>query len=756
MKAIQIKEFNAPYTISDVDKPKPKPHQLLIQIKAGGFCHTDCMALENSFGSELPFFKSHKSAGVVAEVGSEVQGFAEGDRVGCLNFDSCCGKCPDCKASTPIYCDNPLMKGITTDGAWAEYMAADARFTVKLPDSLDFPTAACMMCAGITVYGGIKKAQVPYGGSIGIVGIGGLGPIGTQVAEAMGYQVAAIDVKQDALDLVASYALKPDICILSTDTAETSMEKITNVIKGDYPSLDATIIATDAPAAFDFAAKLTRKHGTIVLLGQPDKGITLSYQNAIFHDIKLIGSLVAETDETEELLELVVEHNIQVKIKEWKLEDAEKMRQEYLTGKVAMAAKLRSKRCQEQTSVKQWLIDNQLGICLGILTPLLIAQCNSLTRLLTAKLTSLSYRDEFTGEYGVGFDDNYLVAVLIVVLTGLRDATMRFVLDPVAAAWGLGRARSMRFKEQAWMVIYYATCWSVGMCIYASSSYWMDLQAMWTNWPNREISGLMKIYMLAQLAFWLQQMIVINIEKRRKDHWQMLSHHVVTIALVYCSYRYGLTRVGNVVLILMDFNDLIFSTAKCLKYMKLQSLCDFMFGAFVVSWVLCRHVAFPMVCWSVYAHSLAIAGPKCFAGSGNNIIGPSAVPAHGYFYLFEPLIYTNGRVCYDYTIKTLFVSGLLFLEALMLVWFVMIVKLVVRVLRGGNAEDTRSDNEEEEEEEELPIKAGVDAEKLQFPKKYPSGGRGTSSVFQSPRVTSISKDRKGYLDRIGCEQRISR
>ncbi|KAF4959447.1 hypothetical protein FGADI_1668 [Fusarium gaditjirri] len=755
MKAIQIKEFGAPYTVSELDKPKPKPHQLLVQIKAGGFCHTDCMALENAFGSKLPFIGSHEPAGIVVEVGSDVEGFTDGDRVGCLNFDSCCGKCPDCKSGRPIYCDNPLMKGITTDGAWAEYMVADARFTVKLPDSLDFPTAACMMCAGITVYGGIKRAQVPAGGSIGIVGVGGLGHIGTQVAKAMGYQVAAIDVKQDALDLVASYNLKPDVCILSTDPAETSMEKITNVIQGDYPGLGATIVATDAPAAFDFAARLTRKHGTMVLLGQPEEGITISYQNIIFRDLKLIGSLVADTDETEELLELVVKHKIQVKIKHWKPEDAEKMRLEYLSGKVDMAAKLRPKRCQEQTSLKQWLIDNQTGLCLAILAPLLIAQCNILTRPLTAKLTSLSYRDEFTGEYGVGFDDNYLVAVLIVVLTGMRDATMRFVLGPLAAAWGLGRARSMRFKEQAWMVVYYATSWSVGTYIYASSSYWLNLQAMWTNWPNREVSGLMKIYMLAQLAFWLQQMIVINIEKRRKDHWQMLSHHVVTIALVYCSYRYGLTRVGNVVLILMDFNDLVFSTAKCLKYMKLQSLCDFAFGAFVVSWVLCRHAAFPMVCWSVYVHSLAIAGPRCFIGSGKNIIGPQEVPANGYFYMLEPLIYTNGRVCYDYTIKTLFFSGLLFLEALMLVWFVMIVKLVIRVLRGGNAEDTRSDNEEEYEEE-LPIEVKVDAKKLQFPKQYPSVGRGTSSVFQSTRGMAISKDRKGYLDRIGCEQRISR
>ncbi|KAJ4251410.1 hypothetical protein NW762_011392 [Fusarium torreyae] len=333
MKAIQINEFNAPYSVSQVDKPKPKPHQLLVQIKAGGFCHTDCMALENAFGSKLPFIGSHEPSGVIVEVGSDVQGFTKGDRVGCLNFDSCCGKCPDCKAGKPIYCDSPLMKGITADGAWAEYMAADARFAVKLPDSLDFSTAACMMCAGITMYGGIKRAQVPAGGSIGIVGIGGLGHIGTQIAKAMGYQVVAIDVKQDALDLASSYDLKPDLTILSTDAVDASMKKITDAIPGDYPGLDATILATDAPQAFDLAAELTRKHGTMVLLGQPEEGITLSYRNVIFRDLKLVGSLVADRDDTEELLDLVVKHDIKVKIKEWKPEDAEQMRQEYLSGK---------------------------------------------------------------------------------------------------------------------------------------------------------------------------------------------------------------------------------------------------------------------------------------------------------------------------------------------------------------------------------------------------------------------------------------
>jgi acyl-CoA-dependent ceramide synthase len=83
----------------------------------------------------------------------------------------------------------------------------------------------------------------------------------------------------------------------------------------------------------------------------------------------------------------------------------------------------------------------------------------------------------------------------------------------------------------------------------------------------------------------------------------MFAHHIITIALIYCSYRYGHTRVGNVVLILMDANNILFSSDKCLKYLKLQTLCDIIFGVFVVSSVFCRHIALGMVCWSVYAHT---------------------------------------------------------------------------------------------------------------------------------------------------------
>ena len=88
------------------------------------------------------------------------------------------------------------------------------------------------------------------------------------------------------------------------------------------------------------------------------------------------------------------------------------------------------------------------------------------------------------------------------------------------------------------------------------------MHEVWANWPDRELSGLIKAYVLAQWAFWLQQVLVVNIEERRKDHWQMLSHHFATIALIYSCYNYHHTRVGTIILVLMDVVDLFLPVSR--------------------------------------------------------------------------------------------------------------------------------------------------------------------------------------------------
>ncbi|KAF7590510.1 hypothetical protein BBP40_002698 [Aspergillus hancockii] len=209
------------------------------------------MALNNDFNAKLPFIGLQEPAGITEEMGSEVSDYQRGDRVGCFNFDNVCGN--------------------TTDGAWAEYMVADARFLVKLPNDIEFKVAAPLMCAGISIYGGILRAN------------------------------------------------------LLKDPVEKSLEKVNQIHASDYTGLDATVLATDHPSAFDLAAALTRKHGTMVLLGQPKKGITMAYHTTIYKNIKLVGSLAADTAETQELIKSFHQNKLHVKITEWRLEEAEQM-----------------------------------------------------------------------------------------------------------------------------------------------------------------------------------------------------------------------------------------------------------------------------------------------------------------------------------------------------------------------------------------------------------------------------------------------
>ena len=89
------------------------------------------------------------------------------------------------------------------------------------------------------------------------------------------------------------------------------------------------------------------------------------------------------------------------------------------------------------------------------------------------------------------------------------------------------------------------------------SNYWLDLKNLWAGWPDREMDGLAKWYYLVQFAFWLQQILVVNIEEHRSDYAQMFTHHVVTCALLLTSYGYHQTKVGNLIMCLMDVVDLI-------------------------------------------------------------------------------------------------------------------------------------------------------------------------------------------------------
>ncbi|KAB5528930.1 TLC domain-containing protein [Coniochaeta sp. 2T2.1] len=439
-------------------------------------------------------------------------------------------------------------------------------------------------------------------------------------------------------------------------------------------------------------------------------------------------------------------------------------------NRIVVARRLRRRNIGPWKQLACWLVENQIALSFNLIALLLLAHASMpKARSHTTAYFNLAYYNPESGRYGIGKDDGYFIFFCIMLFTGLRAATMEHLLAPFAKGQGISRRKEItRFSEQGWLLIYYSVFWTVGLYLYYTSSYWMNLHELWTNWPDREMSCLMKGYMLGQLAFWLQQILVINIEERRKDHWQMFAHHIVTIMLIYTSYRYHFTKVGNLILVLMDVVDLFLPVAKCLKYLGYSTLCDIAFGVFMLSWFLARHVLYVAVCYSVWAHSHVIVPYHCFSGSNAELAGPFDPPAsRGWLYPLDPLLSNDGLVCYNNTIKWGFLSALLFLQCITLFWFGMIIRVAVGVIRGQGAEDSRSDDEMDGEEsvdeveaeekdtevEAKPLEEEVGVEGLDL-----KGWERRAGVKRTAGATGVSLPghsvRKELLGRIGCEKQV--
>ncbi|KAF9875097.1 hypothetical protein CkaCkLH20_07363 [Colletotrichum karsti] len=429
---------------------------------------------------------------------------------------------------------------------------------------------------------------------------------------------------------------------------------------------------------------------------------------------------------------------------------------------VVLVRRVRRKDDSAWKMLSRWMVENQVGLSFNLLALLFLAHFFiPKAQPHTIKFFTLSYKNPETGMYGAGLGDGCLIAFCIVLFTGLRAATMEYVLAPLAKTWGISKRKDLtRFSEQAWLLVYYGVFWPMGMYIYKTSPYWLNLKELWTDWPQRELSGINKFYILAQWAFWLQQIIVINIEERRKDHWQMFTHHIITCSLISSCYSYHQTRVGNLILVLMDVVDIFFPLAKCLKYVGLNTLCDFMFGAFVVSWFVARHIFYVMVCWSIYADIPVTIPTGCFRGKEPNLSGPLPIPENSYTHILEPFYKPDGLVCWNDTTTWSFLLPLLVLQVITIGWFLMIVRVVMKVLRGGNAEDTRSDDEGEAEEEAdyvyeeaQPLEQEVGVEDIDL-----KSWERRTGIKRQASASGVSlpghSDRKELLGRIGCEKQV--
>lgn len=304
MKAAVVHAFGHPLVIEEVDIPAVPAGQVLVRIVASGVCHTDLHAAEGDWPVKpsLPFIPGHEGVGYVAAVGAGVSWVKEGDRVGVPWLHTACGYCEHCITGWETLCDSQQMTGYTVNGGYAEYVLADPAYVGKLPDNLEFAPAAPVLCAGVTVYKGLKQLDCKPGDWVVISGIGGLGHMAVQYAKAMGFHVIAVDIADDKLALARSLGADEAINALSQDPVQLVQQQI----RGAH----GVLVTAVSRAAFGQAVGMLHKRGTMALVGLPPGNFELPIFDVVLNAKTVRGSIVGTRKDLQEALEFAGEGKV--------------------------------------------------------------------------------------------------------------------------------------------------------------------------------------------------------------------------------------------------------------------------------------------------------------------------------------------------------------------------------------------------------------------------------------------------------------
>ena len=353
MKGIQLFAPNEPYRYSETI-PDPKlngPYDMKIRIEAASYCHTD-LVLQEGFPvhggvAKWPIIPSHEGVGTVVEIGDKVDQslFKPGVRVGATHHYHMCGECPECKRDPKeghIFCQTDLhTHGLTHDGALAEYLVVDSRHCFVLPDEISFLDAAPLMCAGITIHKALERCELKKGDWVAIIGAGGgLGHLGCQFAKGMGYNCVAVDVSDQALELVKELGCADLIVDARKQTPEQARESILEVtdpdksVKGRELSggVHAVIVMPSSQAAFDMAFVIVRKHGKIIMVSVPENGWRVDSVALLFKDLTIRGSLFSCASDAQRMLNDTVKWGVKVSRRVWPLKQINEAVQDSLKG----------------------------------------------------------------------------------------------------------------------------------------------------------------------------------------------------------------------------------------------------------------------------------------------------------------------------------------------------------------------------------------------------------------------------------------
>ena len=240
MKAVVFEEFGKAPTIQTVPDPSPSANGVVIKVEATGLCRSDWHGwMGHDPGIRLPHVPGHEFAGVVVAVGRQVTRWKAGDRV-TVPFAVGCGRCFECTSGNHQVCEHQFQPGFTSWGSFAEYVAIDFADTnlVRLPDEMDFATAASLGCRFITSFRAIvDQGRVTPGEWVAVHGCGGVGLSAVMIASAMGANVVAVDLTDEKLEFARKIGAVETINAARTPNVVKEVKRITG--GGAHMSMDA-------------------------------------------------------------------------------------------------------------------------------------------------------------------------------------------------------------------------------------------------------------------------------------------------------------------------------------------------------------------------------------------------------------------------------------------------------------------------------------------------------------------------------------
>ena len=312
MKAVVADAFGGNWSIRELPDPEPGPDEVVVKIEASGICYTDIQQLMNpNYHGTFPRVPGHEPVGVIVARGASVDSLELGTRVGAAYVQRWCGACAHCEKGRYEHCAAISATGVSIDGGHAELMVAHAASLEPIPPDIDPAEAAPIMCAGYTVYSGIKDCALEPGERCAVIGVGGLGHLAIQYATALGAEVVA--VTRDTSKEPLLRALGAASVVVPTDG------KVGHALR-EIGGVD--VMLHTANRAETELLKGLRPYGRLSLMGVTSDAVAASAQDMVFGKLTIVGSSQGPRTRLREVLELHARSGAKTAVERYSLDDA--------------------------------------------------------------------------------------------------------------------------------------------------------------------------------------------------------------------------------------------------------------------------------------------------------------------------------------------------------------------------------------------------------------------------------------------------